>query len=763
MSRPNFRSGVFVTPAYEIILLCVVLAAFSAIDAVAAAVPTLTNVEVTRTDAEVKILALLEGGAPAATQIRFSDDGRVMIFEVAGVANGVSRRNIQVRDERLELISIQSLPGGVRINLKSGDTREPFSGHVLEPVIVPRGLSLTIWRAGATTLPPLPAKGLPYDVSRFVLEYANQHPDNPPLSEIAGTVVRVGLTSKGFAGEIKDAEQVSFPISSVPAPHRFLPTGIRSVTEAIVHAFNERGIAGVYVEPDPDDIDPASSRDLRTKSKDLRLKIWTGRLLEDRTFASGSRVAEDESIDNPIHGRIKANSPVKPGDLLKKKEIDDYVARLNRHPGRTVGTAVSRAGEPGGAYLDYLVNEKKPWSAYAQLSNTGTESTGELRERFGFTHNQLTNRDDILQLDYITGDFDTVHAFFGSYTTPLAYDNRLRGGVSGSYVEYASDQLGQQLEFQGEQWHFSGEMIGTVWQRSDLFVDVFGGLRWQNISVDNSTGDTPIRSEKVNPFFLPEVGIVVAQRTPVLTFRGELSNAWNVPSVSGTSDSDITKLGRGLDGDVDIGDSSFEILRWDTFVSVYIDALLSDKSSSDDLPRAHEIYLGSRGQYAWGNVLAPQFQDVVTGLYAVRGYAQSIAAGDDVAILRAEYRIHVPRLLPVDSSPIELPGKRSFKLQPARSNDQPDWDFVVRGFVDLGRTVINKRIKDRDFGQELAGAGVGLELRLLDHFVFTADYGVALRSTDGVHNQPTATVNASNPNDTNVGDDQVYLTGTLIF
>jgi hypothetical protein len=78
--------------------------------------------------------------------------------------------------------------------------------------------------------------------------------------------------------------------------------------------------------------------------------------------------------------------------------------------------------------LDYLVAENKPWTAYAELSNTGTKQTNEWRERFGFVHNQLTRSDDILRLDYATAGFDRSHAVNVDYSFPILSDRvRARG------------------------------------------------------------------------------------------------------------------------------------------------------------------------------------------------------------------------------------------------------------------------------------------------------------------------------------------------
>ena len=68
-------------------------------------------------------------------------------------------------------------------------------------------------------------------------------------------------------------------------------------------------------------------------------------------------------------------------------------------------------------FLDYLVTEQKPYSAYLQVSNTGTESTGDWRERIGFIHYQMTGRDDIFSVDFITAEFDKTNTVFEGGTT----------------------------------------------------------------------------------------------------------------------------------------------------------------------------------------------------------------------------------------------------------------------------------------------------------------------------------------------------------
>src|SRR5690606_1901477 len=98
-----------------------------------------------------------------------------------------------------------------------------------------------------------------------------------------------------------------------------------------------------------------------------------------------------------------------------------------------VDVAVGAGEVPGSFALDYLVSDTKPWLAYFQISNTGTEQTSDWRQRLGFVHHQLTGNDDILRLDYATAGFEDSHAFMASYERPFDGNERVRWQINGGY------------------------------------------------------------------------------------------------------------------------------------------------------------------------------------------------------------------------------------------------------------------------------------------------------------------------------------------
>ena len=141
----------------------------------------------------------------------------------------------------------------------------------------------------------------------------------------------------------------------------------------------------------------------------------------------------------------------------------------------------------GTTAVNLRIAESKPWYVYAQYSNTGTSTTTLNRERFGFTHNQLLGRDDILALDYTTGDFDEVHAVSGSYSAPFVLGApEWRFALGGGYSRFDAREAGfTGTDVEGEDANAGGEVSRQLFQHHELFVDAAVGARWQHLEVEN--------------------------------------------------------------------------------------------------------------------------------------------------------------------------------------------------------------------------------------------------------------------------------------
>ena len=575
--------------------------------------------------------------------------------------------------------------------------------------------------------------GRAYPVGEIDLLYANPHPDLPAPRMLQQIMVQLLPTPSGYVAARPGANNqtlrlADLPLSGVDALHA---SAVNAVAAAVVRDFRDRGLMGVFVGPDPVQIAAAFTpdgeaifgEDLRGGDDALRLIVRTSTVSSVRTVAQGQRRLDGSPINHPAHDRIRERSPLAAGDLADRDRLDDYLFDLNRHPGRTVAAEVFPGDDPaaGDAALGYLVGEAKPWTAFFNLSNTGTEETDDWRQRFGLLHTQLTGRDDVLSLEYITAGFEDSHALFASYEKPFESNDRLHYRIYGSYQDYEASDVGFiGADFSGTSFGLGGELIWNFKQRGPAFFDLVTGLRYENIEVSNPAG------EQTEPFLVPYVGLGYERATQTATTIAYVGIELNLEGVAGTDEPDVDGLGR-LNADAGWFKLPFSLTH-----SFYLEPIF-DRDDWLDLSTggstlAHEMLLSVRGQWTPESRLNPQAQQVAGGLYSVRGYAEAVSADDTVVIASAEYRLHLGRLnTPVtgENRAVEQFLGQPFRRFPQQPYGAADWDLIPKAFVDFGRTVNNDR-EAFEADETLLGAGLGVDFLYKRNLNLRADWGVAL-------------------------------------
>jgi hemolysin activation/secretion protein len=602
------------------------------------------------------------------------------------------------------------------------------------------------------------ADGVAYPVSELVLDYVDPNPQFPPVSEIAQIEVEVGQVADGLSAPRATTPLVRFRISELPkfGTQKIYGSAIAAINQQIVFEFNRRDFHAIVVAPMPDDIDPDTRRDVRPPGRtQLRLGVFAGRVRDLRTYATGGRIGDqEERVDRPEHAWIKKGSPIQPtapDDLVRKDQLDAYLARLNRHPSRRVDAEISPAETAGGVNLDYMVAENKPWWAYTQVEDTGTAETTDLRERFGFVHTQLSGHDDILQLDYITGNFDEVHAAVASYEIPWKRGSGSRTRVFGSWSQYDASVFGFANSFHGDQATGGAQAIVNVAQLEELFVDAVVGLQYDHVEVVNDLGGTRGDSD----FAIGVFGGRVQRLGLISTLVGEVSILHNFGGLANTDGSDLSLLGR-----FDVTEEDFTLVRWDLDYSFFIAPALSPRSWRDPSilrtkSLAHEMLLSFRGQNAFGNRLIPQQEFVVGGLHTVRGYPEAAAVGDNVEVYGLEYQLHLPRLLKPGGEPVRMGGVGQFRARPQYDYTFPDWDLIGKAFLDIaqvGHVKPDSSSSQTEDPETLIGVGVGMELRVQRYLSARVDYGIALKK-----------VELNDGKFAEKGDGEVHFSVTLLY
>jgi len=604
----------------------------------------------------------------------------------------------------------------------------------------------------------LPADGPAFAVTDVVLRYLEPADDLPPLDGLADAAVRLTPAPTGWVAPRRMAPVTDTPLGEVGSPDtRLHASAIRAVSQTLVDRFNDLGYAGVLVFPDPDQFD-RQLNDLRPEEdKALVVLINLERVVAARTTARGDRFAgRDDPTNLPEHARLLSASPVQPGpdpsagrtDLVAIDDLNAYARRMSRHPGRRVDVAIS-AGEivdddppPGeiapeprvGAELEYLVYEDKPWRLFFQVDNTGTEQTAEWRQRFGATLLNATGADDVFNIEFSTTSFDSSRAVVLSYERQLSDMPWLRGGVSGSFSDYRAAELGFFGEdFSGKTYTVSGELIANLAEWEAWYLDAVGGVDYQRIEVDNELAG----SEAGVDYVLGRAGLRAQRRTAASSFNGSVSLQWTMGSPLGNGDSeDLVILGRPRVAD------DWVTLQWGASHAVFLEPILNPRAWSDPSTPgstlAHEAVFAFWGQYAFENRLIPQFQQQAGGFYTVRGYPESATVGDTVLIASAEYRLHVPQLFGLNPAPQPLiPGTNPFKWAPAQPYGRADWDLILRAFFDAGVTLQSDQLFFED-NSELYGAGLGLEVQVLQNLSLRGDWAVALADLETSGERVTA-------------------------
>ncbi len=591
--------------------------------------------------------------------------------------------------------------------------------------------------AEAVTPAPTEADGPVYLISRFEFQYTRPNPAHVPLEELLQVQVRLGSTDQGYIAPRPDVPAVTKRLIELDGeePQPYYASAVQHILVAVRDELVARHYLGIYVAPDPLQIDE-DGKDLRPQDQtQLRIIIITGTVTQVRTLAHGDRIDPQQRVDHPLHARIRERSPIRPSpdgdavvtDLIRKDVLDEYVLMLSRHPGRRVDVALSPASDIGGVSMDYLITETKPWLVYAQLSNTGTRNTQDLRQQFGFRHYQLTNNDDILSFDYVTASFDDVHAVTGSYESRLGDNDRVRWGVFSSWSKYTASDVGIfSATFSGESFHVGGELIVNLFQSGPLFIDAVAGGRYEHIEVfDTLPGSLP-GSEGL---FIPYATLRAEHVTDFHAFHASATLELQSQGINNASTSDLARLGRvGVDDD-------WAILRWGVSQSFFLEPLLNRKAWEDpSTPRsstlAHELFFSTRGQHTFNSSVIPQYEMVAGGLHTVRGYDESVVAGDTVILGTAEYRFHLPKALGLEPEPRQLFGE-DFRLAPQQVYGPTDWDFILRGFIDAGHVVSNAAGGIAGDSSTLVGAGVGFEVQFRRNVTFSFDWGVALNDIPG--------------------------------
>ena len=666
---------------------------------------------------------------------------------------------------------LPALPGG------GGDVPQmeliPPGQTPLQPV--PLLPNLNLGASGPLVAAPaqnVDVKALHYKISKFTIRYGPTknppHPGLPPVQTLADKPIILGENNeaeRSYVAAGTGVRDVPVVLSKFKTAETFSGDALQTISMGLTGVLNKAGIYGVFVFPDPDQINASTGEDLRKGDTGLTLLVYATEVKQVRVIVKpvpkppfkgvATTVADPKYRKIAVDSPLQPAQPGQPGSLLRRLALQEYLDRINRFPGRRVDVSVSASGGEAGVVLDYIVHAEKPAIfVFDQTSNTGTQASGTWRTRAGLELRQLAGLDDLLDVSFETSLSSATYSVFGSYQVAAIFPDKLKIKAYGGYGKFLAEDVGFDLAaFRGSSATAGLLAIYTPYYFKGYPIDLLAGAEFKYVDISDVRGG----QEGQTNFLLPLVGISTDKATDLYTAFANFQIQTNLPDVAGTDNAQLQNMGR-LDVDRD-----FVIGRYSLGGSFFLEPLLfpgswkafENETDADKrkpywkkVTTAHELSFLLHGQYTFDDKrLIPQFEDVIGGFVSVRGYPEAYTAGDDSFVFNAEYRFHLPRVLkpadtnqPADAAP---PKAAKFALRPPTILGRPDVDFILRAFYDLGYVKNNNLQQSLEANRFLTSVGVGAEVQLSRYLNLRLDWGFPLNAVDDQKTSRPVTVGSS--------------------
>jgi hemolysin activation/secretion protein len=393
---------------------------------------------------------------------------------------------------------------------------------------------------------------------------------------------------------------------------------------------------------------------------------------------------------------LRSWSPVKQGQVIQKKKVDDFVGLLNLNPDRYVSAVVSRSAEPNALNLSYDVYEANPWHRYVQIDNAGTKDR-QWAPRLGVINTNLTGSDDrfsaMYQAPWEKG-LEDEYSVFGSYDFPL-FTPALRLNVYSGYSQF--DIPAEGVSFLGNGSFFGTTLTYNLAQIQGWFVDLTGSLSHERSKITPSLG---VASDV--DMDLWGLGLNIHRRAKKSMSHTSLGFNWT-QCMGGSSRDDFVRARLDTDSDFSIY----------TLSAAHSQYLTESKVNR---------FTGSLRFITVDERLVPAKMTTFGGLYSVRGYEEDEIVADGGILLNAQYEFDLVKY---------RQAAKDGEAGPDAAAQDKAWlrKLAPLAFVDLGRAKVKDPVPGEKKTRELASVGLGTVVELGDEFTAGLYYGWPLRAT----------------------------------
>ena len=211
----------------------------------------------------------------------------------------------------------------------------------------------------------------------------------------------------------------------------------------------------------------------------VKLKVHEFKL--GKLNINGNKYFTDSNIRNSLPSLVEGRAP-------NTRLLNQSLAVANEHPDKTLQMIFKEGEVQNTIDIDLNVADKSPHTGYVQLSNTGSEDTGDIRLGIGYQYSNLFDKDHIASINYSTSTEEpsNVSQWVMSYSFPF-YENgdQLSVYYSDSKVETTQSLGSLDLDVNG-----AGTVLGARYMYS--FKKVKGYKQKLFLGLDQKEFDNQI-------------------------------------------------------------------------------------------------------------------------------------------------------------------------------------------------------------------------------------------------------------------------------
>ena len=507
---------------------------------------------------------------------------------------------------------------------------------------------------------------------------------------------------KAQSSELYDFRDIRKLISEPNVPQQISLRTVEGLVQYILSLYQKKHYAGIYVY---------IPEGVVVQGKSLRNDILHVEVLEIPVSEVGTKfynaIDQNEVQKSYLRSSAVINwSPVKEGQIINEKKLDDYVNLLNLNPDRHVYSIVAKGTEPNTLSLTYDVYEANPWHFFIQVDNSGTKDR-QWTPRAGIINTNLLGFDDKFSVIYQARpdkSFQDNYSVYGSYDLPV-FTPKLRMNIFGGHSEFDIAPESGPFNFLGRGNFYGGLLRYNLYQLNDWFLYVNG-------SYSNEIS-------KITPSLFPTAGSDVEM--DLFGTGVELSRA---------NDTSTTSFAFNLTKN--IGGSSeerFNLAR--TGAEPYFSIYTLSGNYSQYLDQAKYTQLRSTARWITSDKrLVPAKMTSFGGMYSVRGYKEYeiVADGGILASIQCEFD-----WLKYQAS--TEPNTSREDMTADESTQKKNNLFELRKlsplvFFDYGRAKMKNAVIGEKANQDLYSVGVGLDFAIGRYFSGACYYGYPLKATE---------------------------------